>query len=73
MLNNTRKVQRHTLHQRLDGTLLDGRRLLETIRIDTPEKFLGETHIVEVVNTFRRVNVGFDDIVLSKTQTVSKK
>jgi len=42
----------------LDGTLLDGRRLLETVGVDTTEKLLGELHAVEGIDGL--VPVGFD-------------
>lgn len=42
-----------------DGALLDRRRLLETIRIDSSQKFLLQVHGVKIVDDF--IPVGFDD------------
>lgn len=39
-----------TLDTRKNGSLLDGRRLLETISIDATEKGLGEVHVIKAVN-----------------------
>mmetsp|Transcript_16527 Transcript_16527/g.42337 ORF Transcript_16527/g.42337 Transcript_16527/m.42337 type:complete len:454 (+) Transcript_16527:479-1840(+) len=46
--------------QRLDRTLLDGRRLLETVRVDASEQVLLEVHVVEALNDF--IVVGLDDV-----------
>eukprot|EP00760_Papus_ankaliazontas_P032971 PhM_4_TR6111/c0_g1_i1/m.59329 len=35
------------LRERHDGALLDGRRLLETVRVDATEEVVGEAHVVE--------------------------
>jgi hypothetical protein len=42
-----------------DGSLLDSRGFLETVSIDTAEKFLLQVHGVKVIDDF--IPVGFDD------------
>lgn len=42
----------HALHEGHNGTLLNGRGLLETISIDTTEQVFQKVHVVEVINNF---------------------
>lgn len=49
-----------SLGEREDGTLLDGRGLLETISVDSSQEIFLETHAIEVINDF--IPVGLEVI-----------
>jgi hypothetical protein len=44
-------------HGRLDRSLLNSRRLLETVRVNTTEELFGDLHTVEGLNSFVPVGV----------------
>ena len=44
-------------HGRLDSSLLDSRWLLETVRVDTAEKFFRQVHTIESFNGFVPVGI----------------
>ena len=50
-----------SFHARHNGALLDGRRFLETVCVNTAEELLTQTHLVEVV--IRLAIVRLDDAV----------
>jgi len=54
-------------HGRLDSTLLDCRRLLETIGVDTPEKILRDVHGIERLDSL--IPVGGDVGIRHSTQS----
>lgn len=53
-----RDVQGHTLDDGHDGALLDGRRALETVGVDTAQELGLQVHVVEGLGDL--VIVGFD-------------
>ena len=64
MISNLRNYARLTSNAGYDGSLLDSRRLLKTVGVDTTEELFSQVHLVEVIGNLVPIALHIDIILV---------